>query len=175
MREIKLNVFKFDELPEAIQEKVLNRFRENNDNPFLEDSLYDLLYNKLIENGIEYIPTVDNKGGVKLLYSLSYSQGDGCCFTGTFKYLNKVDEEAITVYIKHRGNYTHSNSVEFSFEDSDGNELMDVESFKDLYLEICKEIEKAGYEEIEYNNSDECIKETIAANDYEFYDDGTIV
>ena len=43
---------------------------------------------------------------------------------------------------------------------------------EDLYLDLCSKLEKQGYEQIEYEQSDEYIEETIIANEYEFTEDG---
>ena len=37
-----INIYEFKELDKKIQEKVINRFRENNDYPFLSDNLVPL-------------------------------------------------------------------------------------------------------------------------------------
>ena len=46
---------------------------------------------------------------------------------------------------------------------------------RDLYVTLCKQLEKAGYEEIEYQQSDEAIRETLIENQYEFLSNGKII
>jgi hypothetical protein len=43
---------------------------------------------------------------------------------------------------------------------------------EDIYIELCAKLEKQGYTEIEYRDSDEAITETIIANEYDFEEDG---
>ncbi len=45
---------------------------------------------------------------------------------------------------------------------------------EDIYLDLCKKLEKQGYSEIEYLTSEECAKENLIANDVEFTADGKI-
>jgi hypothetical protein len=45
---------------------------------------------------------------------------------------------------------------------------------QNVYIDLCKDLEKQGYEEIEYQFSDECIIEDIQANEYEFTEEGNI-
>jgi hypothetical protein len=41
-----------------------------------------------------------------------------------------------------------------------------------IYKDACRRLEKIGYDDIEYRNSDECIEEEIEANDYKFDEAG---
>lgn len=43
---------------------------------------------------------------------------------------------------------------------------------EDIYMELCDKLEKQGYAELENMNSDEYLKDTIIANEYEFEEDG---
>jgi len=47
-----------------------------------------------------------------------------------------------------------------------------LDKLENYYVDLCKELEKNGYEELEYVDSDEYITETIKANNYEFLSDG---
>ena len=50
-----------------------------------------------------------------------------------------------------------------------------VESkLKDLYIDLCNQLEKQGYDDIEYQYSDEYITETLTENDCYFTIDGKI-
>lgn len=165
MRKQEINIYQFNELSKAIQEKVLNRFRENNDYPFLEECLNDLLEEQLKENEIKpiEIPFIN--------YSLSNSQGDGVCFTGLFKW------KTYTVNIKHDSRYCHSKTADIKIWNKKGDLIDDnkgFNAFKNIYYNICKTIENHGYEIIEAEDSEVTIKENIEANEYEFYADGDI-
>jgi len=45
---------------------------------------------------------------------------------------------------------------------------------EDIYMDLCKKLEKQGYDEIEYLTSEECAKETLIANEVEFTENGSI-
>ena len=168
-----ISLYKYNELSKEAQEKVLSHFQENNDFYFLEESLNELLSEKLEKNKIKIID------GLQLYYSLSYSQGDGACFTGNFQW------KGYDIRIKKAGSYCHEYSADFyishydknhlGFEDEEeeANEGI-YEKFKELYRSICCEIKEAGYENIEYENSEEAIKENIESNEYTFREDGEI-
>lgn len=47
-----------------------------------------------------------------------------------------------------------------------------LSDFENIYVDLCNELEKDGYAEIEYYFSDEAIIEDIEANDCEFTEDG---
>jgi hypothetical protein len=44
-----------------------------------------------------------------------------------------------------------------------------------IYCDVCEELETRGYNEIEYQYSDECIIEDIQCNEYEFTKQGTLI
>lgn len=46
------------------------------------------------------------------------------------------------------------------------------EDVKGWVEDLSRELEKIGYEEIEYRSSEEAVRETFEANDFEFYEDG---
>lgn len=171
MRSVEIDIYKFDELPDKVKEKVVNRFRENNDFPFLKDDLEEELNRLLKENNIEIIRNYD------FYYSLSYSQGDGFRFVGQFKY------KKYRVTITHLGHYYHYKSVNIEYEYYDGEEYNAISNdeyktidteFSFIYKDICKKMEKFGYNIIEEENNEEHIKEEINANGYEFFDNGDI-
>ena len=165
MKTQQINLYEFEELSEEAKVKALDNHNENNDYDFLSDDLTEYLSQLLEENGI--------KGEAKLFYSLGYCQGDGVCFEGNFEF------KGVNISVKHSGNYYHSNSVniEADFEDN-GDELKNdlieaVENdFKIVFKEICDKIEKTGYSQIEYENSEEAFKELCEANEYTFEANG---
>ncbi len=172
MRYIEIPVYKFEELKVDIKEKVINQFRENNDMPFLKESLMERLNEILKENNIEVL------SGLELYYSLTCSQGDGVCFIGNFEY------KGLYFYIRHVGRYYHYNSIninhELNYEILDEGKITDeeidklVREFRDAYKAICNKLEKVGYENIEWENKEETIRDTIEANEYEFFANGDI-
>ena len=175
MRKVTIPIYKYKELSEKAKEKALNTFREHNEMYYLEDNLKEELYQLLIKYEIDILNKCD------ILYSLSHSQRDGVCFVGGFKY------DKYRIIIIHQGYYNNSNSVNIDIElyesyDEEGNEIiMSSEEetkiyneFEQIYEEICNTIEKIGYDSIEYENSEEYIKDHFEANDLEFFADGSM-
>ena len=177
MREVAYKIFEFPELSEAAQKKVIDYFRET-----AEFDHEDLL--EEIKGQLELIGFSD----VRVNFSGFCSQGDGACFTGTYlkpdkeinrdsiffitwhKYLDEFLKlpSDLSVKISHRGRYYHEKSVSFDFDD------VENEAFIEICHDLMKEIYRTLEKEYEYQNSDEWIKETILANEYEFYENGKI-
>jgi len=158
-------VFTFEELSEEVQAKVLERFRQEEYetlhglNDYLEDCLFELLEN----DNIAY------EENPKLYYSLSYCQGDGVMFEGTFQW------EGFTFVVKHSGHYNHENSKTIDAMNEEGeDDETKLEEFNEVYVSICKQLEKLGYDYIEDVTSDESVKDMILVNEYEFLKDGTV-
>ena len=168
MKQKTIQLYDFEELSDEAKERALNDYNENNDYLFLEDYLNEYLNELLEEAEIK----TDNS---KLFYSLGYCQGDGICFEGNFEY------KGFNISVGHQGNYYHKNSVFIEVENPNDDEDDDLKTdlseiltdeieakFQAIYNEICDKIEKAGYEEIEYNQSEENFKELCEANEYTF-------
>lgn len=162
-KQVPVTVYEFKELSPEAKKKALDNWYENEDYPFLSEDLTEYTKTLLSDNGI-----TNNNGDLKVYASLSHSQGDGACFVGNFEYKD------ITVSIKHSGNYYHSNSVSFYFQDENGD--MDdnetTQEFKSLYKNICHEIETDGYGIVDYRMTDDEMQENCEANDYNFYENG---
>lgn len=156
------NLYTFDELDQEAKDKARNKFNEHNDYPFLAENLREEIENELETQGYKI-------EDIKLYYSLSYCQGDGLMFEGKL-----TDKDGNIYTIKHRGHYYHERSTEITGEDKDGNEI-DTEYFENsVYIPLCQRTAKGGYDEIEYQESEECFRETCEANDYTFLEDGTM-
>ena len=86
---------------------------------------------------------------------------------GRYCYASKSD---IDLYIE---NYTSSINVTST---NNINEVVGkvLEKLEDIYMDLCEELERTGYADIEYETSDEAIIETIEANDYTFEENGTL-
>lgn len=158
-----------DQFPDGYQ-KAIEKWRNDNDYPFLaeymQDNLRELLDNTEIKLAEGY--------KMQVFYSLSYCQGDGAMFEGTFLYRDKY-----YVTVKQSGHYYHYNSksIEVESEDIDGEEVDTgeiEEEFNHIYVNICEKLAKAGYEYIEGENSEENILETMRINEYTFESDGTM-
>lgn len=140
--------------------------------------------------------------GYNISFSGFYSQGDGASFTGTIDIIKWLEYNKIAKYdrilklmksgnidtganIKRDrwGNYVHWNttSISYSWYLDDKytriNELL--ESLEEDILKDHQQLNKDIYDDLEkcYDNqvSDEAVKETLIANEYEFDEDGRMM
>ncbi len=173
-----IKTYQFGELDINVQEKVIEKFRDlynTNDSSlglYLEEVLSDLLN----ENDIH------ETSGRKLYYSLGYCQGDGAIFVGHYEYKD------VYFHIQQTGRYCNHGNVSIVIKDYEDKVIEEIDNptsmdikldeiwseFEELYIKICKQLEKSGYAEIEYHNSDENLKELIEATEYVFFWDGHI-
>jgi hypothetical protein len=190
MRTIETILYQFEELSKEAQETAIENQRNSECNVFL-DWFYDDCIEQIIAAGF--------KGNVKLKYSLSYCQGDGLSFScDYFNNLNALFVEILgtekqktidciinNCSLKIKGNngnycYAHKNDIELELNNyyvksstNIDNLIYKVESkLKDIYINLCKELENNGYSEIEYQNSDECIIQNLIENQIEFIENG---
>ena len=133
----------------------------------------------------------------EILYSGFGSQGDGACFTARVdiekwlrahmlekKYKLLCDNcEGVTIDITHTKRYYYATSTNVELNDYNG-DMTDNEEWNKQAEEVTKRIE---YEREELGDKiykdlynlyfelleDECIAETLRANDYEFLEDGS--
>lgn len=189
MKTIEIELYKFTELSENAKNTAIENERKKE----IEfDWFSDFCHDQISENGF--------KGNIKLQYSLSRSQGDGLSFyCDYFDNLNDlfiqilgtekqktIDTILNNIYFKCDGNngrycYASKNDITLELDDYKGNNYLiheivsKVESkLKDLYIDLCNQLEKQGYEDIEHQYSDEYISETLTENDYYFTIDGLI-
>ncbi len=190
MKTIEIQLYKFNELSEEGKQNAIEKERNREDYYFL-DMFSDDANEKISEAGF--------KGNVKLQYSLSYSQGDGLSFCAD--YFDKLND-LFTEVLGPRKQKTIDcliNNISFSLKGNNGRYCyasksdLDLEldnyyvksqtnidlvinkvreKLEDLYMDLCKELEKNGYSEIEFQDSDECISENLISNDYDFTEDG---
>lgn len=167
MRQETINIYQFEELPEDKQEIAIEYFRQANDYPFLSEDIAEELKHQLEKAGIEIL----DKDKMKVSYSLSYCQGDGAMFEGKFKW------NGYHISIVHAGHYHYYNSKVIDIEDDNGDSPdSDVyNKFNNIYVGMCRDLEKYGYARIEYEDSKESIVNLIDANDYEFYGNGKLI
>ena len=170
MKKIEIEVFPFSELSEEAKEKARDWFREGHDDPFMQSHMINVLKEKLDERKIKY-----DTDSIDVRYSLSHCQGDGFMFIGTLEW------KKYTIYIKHSdAHYYHKHTAQIEIQETDNlgfhmdDEHKDVKKFEGIYNSICDEMERIGYDEIEYQNSAEYIDEIMEANDYQFRKDGTL-
>lgn len=159
-------VYSFDELTDDAKQKAIESQHEF-EYEMLDGWLPDEMQYKLNELLPLYGMTCDD---AKAFYSLGYSQGDGAMFEGTIFW------KAWRVEVKQSGHYYHYNSKTFWNTESvkTGKDMPNKTAveFNDLYVELCKELAKAGYSAIEGATTDESLADNIRMNEYEFYADG---
>jgi hypothetical protein len=179
MRQITQTIFHFDELKPEVQKKVIDKYRENNQYDGLSDEINERCKELLEENKIQILSKF------KVYYSLGFNQGDGAMFEGYFTW------DKYNVSIKQSGHYYHYNSKSYELElleliddyfenEEETNKAIiqlhkDEEYFNELYVSICRKMEKYGYDYIEYEDSEDYIKENIISNEYEYFEDGNML
>lgn len=166
MKTIEIQLYNYDELSIASQRKALADWNENNDDPMMQSHMINLLKEELDERKIKY-----DADSIDVRYSLSHSQGDGFMFEG------KIVFGQYTITVKHSGHYFHSYSKNLSWYKNDEEVWPTVESsdaFEEVYQAICKKMEQVGYDEIEYQTSEEHFIEECEANEYTFEQDGSM-
>ena len=162
MKEVKVKVYKFDELEDKIKEKVIEKFQNENDFVFLSDFLKDELEILLNEKGIK------SDNAVIMNYNLSYSQGSGVAINGCFEYKD------FFIKIEARDEFKNSMNFNISKDYNDVENEKIINKIKNMFYEICDKLMKFGYDTIEYENSEEAIKENIENNEFLFRKNGKI-
>lgn len=173
MKKIEITLYTVEELSKEARDKAREEYNQYSDYPFLSDDLREYIHEELKERGytVEGVSTSANPS-IRPLYSLGYSQGDGLMFEGTV-----TDKDGNSYTIKHFGHYYHERSTEITGTNKDGEDLTDEElkAFEeDIYIPICKKVAQRGYDEIEYQESEEHFIEMCEANDWTFEEDGTM-
>lgn len=191
MKTIEIQLYKFEELSEEAQQNAIEKWR--NDTYANGDSLF-----WFAESCKDYLCDL---GFINpdVQYSLSYSQGDGLSFSAEGytrlkeTFLKYLGEHHITIAnylidncsLKIKGNtghycYAHRSDIDLYLEISGNQEtpLIDelIESVQrditDEYIAACRVLENDGYSQIEYEQSDEYITETLINNEYDFTVEG---
>ena len=196
MRIIETKAYTFDELSDDAKEKLIEKFREDKYEYLNLDYFYDDCVYQLEELGFV---------NPKIQYSLGYCQGDGLSFEADkytrledlyIKELGKGKEHTAQVLAdnstfictgnKGRYCYASTSDIDLYIENYSSTINTDCENInnvvdivrgelEDLYVDICSNLEKQGYDEIEYQLSDECIIEDIQCNEYEFTKEGKLI
>lgn len=189
MRTETINIYEFNELPDAAKEKAIQYFR----NSLEFDVELDYYADMLSEKGFERS---------QISYSGFCSQGDGASFSCTidieklFKggkltkyervYLELVRKGYVCgIKIVQFGHYCHENTMSIESENHFyGLKFPDYwfDAFDDVLagiLEEAKDQARQIYKNLEadydYQRSDEYIIQMIEANDYEFTDKGELI
>ena len=209
MRVVETNVFQYDELDDRAKERA----REWYSRRVFEDSCdWEYVYEdaaevadilgidlrqrrvQLMGGGHRYEPSI--------YFSGFWSQGDGACFEGTYRYakgatkkirgyapqdkeLHRIADELQAVQRKHfyhliasmnhTGHYCHSGcmSVEVEHNEDRYRDIGDAEGdIRQLMRDFADWIYAALESEYRYQTSDEAVEEAICANEYEFDENG---
>ena len=156
-------VYSFKELSREAKDKAMEDWNYDDELEWLQDDMEykaeELLKKNKIEGDLQNV-----------FYSLNYCQGDGAMFEGNFKW------KGYFVDIVQSGHYNHYNSKTIIICDNNGEKVSDKidKEFDDLYVEICEELAQYGYGSIEYEQSEDNLKELFEANDYQFVENGEI-
>lgn len=177
------NVYKFEELSEEQQKKVIEKHRDINvDFQGYDETTLEDLKDELEKLGFS---------SPEISYSGFWSQGDGASFTCTdidiLKFLKEkklvtkyreckkdIEEGEISASIyRNTHHYSHENSCSISIDDyhakASDKILLELENeLEKARLELCEKIYKRLESEYDYLTSDEVVKETLLCNDYDF-------
>lgn len=144
MRKIERTIYKFEELEKEVQEKLIEKERQEQQEIYCEDCLYVDMKEKANDLINDYFGITSDY--LKVYYDLSYCQGSGAMieFDINIEDLNNkyniYDEEEIkfikdkgiinNITIRHMGNYCHERSfiIDYDFE-----YYWDYEDIKDDY------------------------------------------
>lgn len=200
MRTETIKLYKFEELSEEVQEKVIEKKYDINLHHDWWESIYEMYMQD--ETGFD----ID-----KIYFSGFSSQGDGAMFVGSpnedilnfitpnyrneayqkdwSKVIKLIKNDHINIYgsFTHgSGHYYHSKSysdnldAEMTNNDWYGKNYSNIEDIledileeiREYYEDVCNKIYRSLEQEYEYYSSREAIEETISCNDYEFTEDG---
>ena len=184
-----INLYKFEELTAEQQEKVLDKYRDFNDDVFesyVNDECNTL---EIIESGFN---------NPEIHYSLSYSQGDGACFD-----CNDFDFDLLLKDWQHKHknwivnilknycefgisrnqfgyHYSHANTrnfeinycsspLDYDFHKRIIQAINEAEKYiENLRYKLAENLTNRLYEQLEWLQSDEQIAESLIDNEYYF-------
>ena len=146
----------FDELSEEAKKKARQWWKEGQDYPFLTEELENFITEKLEDLGF----MVED---LRVLYSLSYCQGDGVSFTA--KLSKGIESYEVNRSDSH---YYHEMTISEVYHETEDGEQTDESELLEKMRDIAKQAEKIGYGYIEDEDKDGNVDEAIKANDYTF-------
>lgn len=189
-----ITTYAFSELSDDAKETALDNLRDINvDYPDWHEFTLDDAKECARILGIE----IDD-----IYYTGFCSQGDGACFTGSYYYakgaakkirqhapqeaeLHRIADELQTIQrrhfyqisasVRHTGHYSHSGSTSIDVDFGERDSLQDAEDdICELLRDFMHWIYRRLESEYEYLTSDEVVRETIEANEYEFTESGKL-
>lgn len=154
-----IKIYKFDELSKEIQQELIEKEIEEQANIYCETFLLEDMQEEAKRLLQKYFG--DKATFKEVYYDLSYSQGSGAMIEFDLIYYNKH------VTIKHDSNlYYHENT--FKIIENYGEELTEkqYEQLKSKIYWVNKELAKAGYNFIEWRETEEEAREFLQENEY---------
>ena len=181
MKTIQLNLYQYNELNKDAKEKAREWIYKGAMELFADD-----FTNDFTENCPKWVISP------KPLFSFSSCQGDGFsfeCESINVEHFLAEMKTSVKKAIKERlrvwsdgntGRYTFASEKDIDYEMNDYSiyPLLDkkcleiVEKIRMAYVELCKEWEKIGYNQLDYLKRDEYCAVAAAANDYWFTEKG---
>ena len=161
--------YSFEELAPEAQERAIKWARErllNDEYYWLDESLRDFIAAELMGED-RTIKGLDK--GLKVYYSLGYSQGDGVALAGDLSRDEAVTlswpDKAVRAEIAHFGHYYHERSFSVELYDEDGEEVTEgVEVFLEQLRSVCVAAERYGYDNLEAAHNEEAAREYLENN-----------
>lgn len=190
MTKHEVTTYSFAELSDDAKEKAIEKFRDTN-----------VDYNDWYEFVYDDAKTAGSLLGIeieRIYFSGFWSQGDGAMFEGRYEYckgalkaikdeyptdtelhsiaenLQKIQRRyfyGLDIRTEHRGHYYHENTMHVTTFDRDGREI-EIDAMDDTLRDFCRWIYNRLETEYEHLTSNEVVKETIEANEYEFMENG---
>jgi hypothetical protein len=195
MKTIEIKLYKFEELSKEAQQTAIEKHRDSNNEfsdraDFISEDCNEQIKNAGFENP-KVIFSLNYCQGDGLSFSAdSYNKLEELFI----KHLGKGKEKTAKLLVENceikitsnNGHHCYASKSDIDLSlDAYGSSInvtdtdrIDkvvgavLEDLEDIYMNLCKELEKNGYEHIEYENSDEFIKEEIEGNEYDFTEDG---
>ena len=151
------------------------------------DNTFELAYSLCYcqGDGVSFTGNVEGKYNLLKLVDLVYSIDTPSI---PIRYIKRLINWGIiheVQFTRNSNHYCHKYTVDITVVDSynidcmDGNYERILEAMQDFendintwFMHVCDELEDFGYSEIEYLQSEECIRETILNSDLEFTEDG---
>jgi len=194
-----IDVYKFEELSKDAKETVIERMQEQASEYMDMEFFSEYAKNYIEEKGFEDVEVNYSLGysqgdGFSFTGTASDNEkflrnqfGDKFAELATSEY---VDDLNISVQ-RSSSHYSHEKTVSFEVsiyysDDEDDNYDKETAKLSKLVVEleelgeewkddICKQLEKDGYAEIEGNSSRDTILDDIEANDYDFDEEGSVI
>ncbi len=188
MRTVRTKVYSFNELSKSAQQTAISNYLSTNYENIELWNFADECAERAKEQGFD---------NAKVRYSLSYSQSDGLSLDADLDLPRlikeckpDIKESVLNVILANcygcceanQGHYAYANPNDVSFyidtnSYSEYNRLTSYVSdikvyIQDKYMLLCAELEKNGYSEMEYQDSEEYAIESLNDESYEFTIDG---